>query len=261
MTKKIQPILYCPRGRAAEYVDQGMAANLFLGCNHGCTYCYVPGQRRMSAKKFHGSITVKQHCMERLETDLKNFGRQEKPIFLSFMCDPYPAQPDLWHVTREAIRMITRYGNAVNILTKGGIRAARDFQLLTGDPRNRFGATLTFIDPRKSKEREPLAAKPNDRLEALSDAKDMGIYTWASIEPVLEPAESLAIMEAALPYVDEFKIGKWNHNEEEASKIDWAAFLKAAEKMMIAAKKTYVLKNDLLEAAGRIPVQERGTKR
>jgi DNA repair photolyase len=249
MKKKLDPILYEPRGRAAEYVDNGLALNLFLGCNHGCQYCYVPGQRRMSREKFHATVGVKQNAMERLERDLKKVGKQEKPIFMSFMCDPYPANPNLWHVTREAIRMILRSGNAVNILTKGGIRATRDFHMLLGDARTRVGATLTFMSKERSEQMEPMAAVPNSRLEMLSVAKDMGIRTWASIEPVIDPEESLAIMKAALPYVDEFKIGKLNHDKEREAEINWMDFMTKATTMVMSAGKTFVVKDDLMTAA------------
>ena len=34
------PIIYEPRGKAAEYSP--LAANLYAGCGHGWLYCYAP---------------------------------------------------------------------------------------------------------------------------------------------------------------------------------------------------------------------------
>lgn len=71
-----------------------------------------------------------------------------------------------------------------------------------------FGATLTFIDELKSLEVEPNAAKPQDRISTLKKLHEEGIKTWASIEPVIDPVQSLALIEATMPFVDQYKIGK-----------------------------------------------------
>lgn len=33
-------IIYEPKGAAKEYSE--LAVNLYLGCNHGCKYCFAP---------------------------------------------------------------------------------------------------------------------------------------------------------------------------------------------------------------------------
>ena len=66
----------------------------------------------------------------------------------------------------------------------------------------------------------------------------------ASIEPVIIPEESLKIMELALPYVDEFKIGKWNHDKA-ADATDWRKFAVDAVALMEKNNKRYALKDDL----------------
>ncbi|KKM92536.1 hypothetical protein LCGC14_1217650, partial [marine sediment metagenome] len=91
---------------------------------------------------------------------------------------------------------------------------------------------------------EPNAEYPRNRLRMLSKAQNEGIQTWASIEPVIIPPESLVIIERAIPYVDEFKIGKWNHDKR-ANDIDWKRFANDAIELMVKYKKKYVLKEDL----------------
>jgi hypothetical protein len=81
----------------------------------------------------------------------------------------------------------------------------------------------------------------------LRGAHRLGITTWASIEPVIIPSESLEIMDRAIPFTDEFKIGKWNHDKE-ADKINWHKFRADAEALMRKYHKKYVLKEDLLKA-------------
>jgi len=51
-------------------------------------------------------------------------------------------------------------------------------------------------------------------------------------------------MEIAMPYVDEFKIGKWNYDAR-AKQIDWRKFAEDAIAIMERHGKKYVLKEDL----------------
>jgi DNA repair photolyase len=244
-------ILYKPSGRAGEYADKGHALNLFRGCDHGCQYCYAPAVRRMAGPEgkeaFHASVVPVDRLFGRLSHDCQEFIGE--PIFMSFLCDPYPANADVHGITRECIKIITESQNCVTLLTKGGTRAIKDFDLLVRDPRNKVGATLTFVDDALTRQWEPRAALFEDRLHMLSAAKDSGIETWVSVEPVIDPKESIRAMYFAAPYVDEYRIGKWNHDAR-AKAIDWPLFYRQASDLMNQLKKRHVFKIDLLEAAG-----------
>ncbi len=241
-------LIYHPSGRAGEYAGKGYAANLFKGCTHGCKYCYVPSFCHMSSAKFHGSSIAAPDVLERLARDMIRVDVLDEPIFLCFTCDPYCAGGPI-SLTRRAIEVIIASGNKVNILTKGGTRACRDFDLLAIDPGNRIGATLTFSSEESSIYWEPKAAVPLDRLAMLRKAKERGIRTWASIEPVIDPQESLKIMKMAMPYVDEFKIGKWNHDKR-AKMINWRDFALRARELMESNGKRYMFKKEIRELIG-----------
>ena len=239
----LRKLIYHPSGRAGEYAEKGYAANLFKGCTHGCKYCYVPIFTHTDRKIFHASVTIAPDVLERLKADMKRIGKVDEPIFLCFTCDPYCIDaPD--GITRAAIEIILESGNRINILTKAGIKATRDFDLLRIMPGNKIGATLTFIDYTLSLNWEPKAASPLSRIIMLRIAKELGIETWASIEPVIDPNQSLWIMEEAIPYVDEFKIGKWNHDKR-ANEIDWKDFALKAIDLMERNNKQYVFKKEL----------------
>ena len=167
-----------------------------------------------------------------------------REILLCFTCDPYqPLDKDL-ALTRKAIQVLHDHRVVVRILTKGGLRAVRDFDLLINHrDLSIFGITLTFDNARQSREAEPWAAIPEDRIESLRTAHDMGIRTWASLEPVMDPDQSLSLIIRSAEWVDEFKIGKLNHV---ANKIDWKSFGKQAVALMKKLDKRYYLKKDLL---------------
>jgi len=238
----MRPLIYTPSGRAGEYADHGYAANLYKGCTHGCLYCYAPFY--VSRKEFHSKVTPAPDVLERLKRDMTRVGQLSEPVFLCFSCDPYCIGTEHWR-TRDAIKIITDHGNSVNILTKGGMEACRDFDLLSAS-NSQIGATLTFYSSALSLKWEPNAALPMNRIEMLYRAQSRNIRTWASIEPVIVPSESLMIMEAAMLYVDTFKIGKWNHDKRAAA-IDWGKFLEDAVALCEQHGKAYVIKQDLLK--------------
>ena len=145
-------------------------------------------------------------------------------------------------LTRRCIEIFNHFGINFTILTKGGMRASRDFGLYKeGDA---FATTLTFLDEAKSLEWEPGAASPQDRIAAVKLAHDMGIKTWISLEPVIDPEQSLEIIRQTAPWVDLFKVGKLNHSKLEKT-IDWHKFANDAKNLLENLGKPYYLKEDL----------------
>jgi hypothetical protein len=72
-----------------------------------------------------------------------------------------------------------------------------------------------------------------------------GIKTFASFEPVIEPAESLRLIEKTLEddSVEHYKIGKLNNYKGLDRGVDWESFLIEALKLLRpAGKKIYVKK-------------------
>jgi len=233
-------LVYRPSGRAFEYAP--LALNIYSGCNHNCKYCYVPGAMHKTREGFRNNVTVRKN-MHMLEGDLKNLSGSNDPVFLCFGCDPYPTGYDSTP-TRTVLEQMKKYDVPVRILTKS-IDCIRDFDLLA-KMRSEFGMTLTFRDETLSKEWEPNAASPTQRIDRLSIAKSRGIKTWASIEPVIIRSETIAIVRASLPFVDSYKIGKLNHANP-PEKIDWVSFREEIIEIMKENNKNYYIKKDLAE--------------
>lgn len=234
------PLIYEPKGKAREYSP--LALNIYSGgCDHACRYCYCADMGRAFGREWT-PVPVPR--------DLSGLAREaakaSRQILMCFVGDPYCAADVQHGKTREALTVLRASGCTVAILTKGGTRCLRDLDLFRDWPggRVKVGATLTFAQASKSREWEPGAAHPAERVEALRQLHDAGVKTWASIEPVIESEESLGIIWASLPYVDGYKVGRWNHDVR-ANAIDWPAFGKAAVDMIRAAGKRLYVKVDL----------------
>lgn len=95
-------------------------------------------------------------------------------------------------------------------------------------------------------------AASDDRIEALREAQNQGINTWVSCEPVIDPAQTLNLIERTCEFVDLFWIGKLNHYPEIEAKIDWQKFRRDVESLLQKCGKEretgYKMKHQLIEA-------------
>lgn len=228
--------IYEPKGRAKEYGD--MALNIYTGCPHRCYYCFAPDVLRRDREMFHSHIEPRKGIVEAVKRQLETERITGKLIHLCFACDPYPAGYDTTS-TREIIKAIKDSGNHVQILTKSGMEASRDFDLL--DSNDWFGVTIS-CNTILSKKHEPHAHSPFIRLIVLDKAKDAGIKTWVSCEPVLEPEAIYKLITEYGDSIDLYKIGKLNHYP---SDINWGEFGRECERLCKEYGRNYYIKEDL----------------
>ena len=143
-------------------------------------------------------------------------------------------------VTRNALEILREFDIPFQVLTKGGMRASRDFDLY--GPRDAFATTLTLIDSSPSQKIEPKAALPHQRIDAIFEAKERGLMTWVSLEPVIDPDDSLTLIKLTWVAVDLYKIGKLNYRQ---SDIDWQDFGRRAIDLCEMNGIPYYIKDDL----------------
>jgi len=230
-------VIYQPKGRAGEYAKY--AVNLYNGCLHGCKYCYVPKFTQKSSFDFHKNAEPRNSLLINLEKDcLELRGKIKDNVLLCFLTDPYPPIDNKF--TRKALEIFRKYDIPFTILTKGGKRAIRDFDLYS--KQDHFASTLTFVSNEKTKKWEPKAELFNSRFEAIKEAKKRGIFTWVSLEPIIDPLETFKIIELTYPYVDLYKIGKVNYIN---LAINWHDLVLKIINMLNKLNKNFYIKKDL----------------
>jgi DNA repair photolyase len=241
-------IIYEPRGKAREYSP--LAANLYKGCSHACIYCFAPSATFCDRETFSNPdyIQPRHGILAGLEVEARRLAGNPRKILLSFTSDPYQPLEKTLKLTRMALRTLMAHNLTVTILTKGGAWGLqRDLDLLRLNPRNAWSVTLTHDDPDVSREWEPGAALPEDRIESLRIAHASGINTWVSFEPVIDPAAVYRLLEATAPFTDFYKVGRLNYHDH-ARTINWVEFRQQIEARLQKLGKPYLLKKDLLAA-------------
>ena len=91
----------------------------------------------------------------------------------------------------------------------------------------------------------PAAMK--QRFNLARDAHNLGIRTWVSLEPVIEPDQALEVVRQLHPYVDLWKVGPVTKQQTD---VDWKQFKIDIEKIFKALGANYILKKELLKRAG-----------
>ncbi len=222
--------IYEPRGAAREYSP--LACNLYAGCTHGCRYCYVPGCLHVKAEEFHLRAVPRPGILEALAKEASQYGHCNAPVLFCFTCDPYPEVGS--ETTRAALEILAAHDVPVQVLTKAGLRAERDFDLLARMRGAQFGVTLVFSREADRMHWEPGASVLYQRMVSLRRAHRLGIRTFLSLEPIIFPQQALDVIRECAPFTDEFRLGKLNHMQLTAA-VDWREW---APRIVEAARAT-----------------------
>ncbi len=171
--------------RAKGLLSSHNGMNIYRGCQHGCMYCDARSDCYQMNHVFE-DIEVKENAISLLEAALK---AKRKPCMIGFgsMSDPYiPLEADL-QLTRQALKLIEKYGFGVAIQTKS-TRILRDMDLLKAiHSRSKAVAqmTLTTFDESLCRILESNVSTTRERLEALKAFQIAGIPTLVWLCPIL----------------------------------------------------------------------------
>lgn len=243
-------IVYEPAGKAGEYSPlacnlRGDASGKYGGCSHACTYCYCPQILKIPREQFFCESKPKPDVLKKLEMDAKGMAASgdRRRVQFQFIGDPYCPEEQADQTTRRALEIIARYGLNASVLTKGGMMAARDFDIMV-EAGVSFGTTLTCQTIERSREWEPNAAQPANRKFAIWQAHEAGIFTWVSLEPALYPNDSLSFIPELADCVDFWHVGRLNY-QEPPQKIDWPKFAERAWELLVEYDCSFRFKDGL----------------
>jgi DNA repair photolyase len=203
--------IYNPSGKAGEY--SYWACNFYVGCSNGCEYCYC--KKGVLGSTMGGLVPTLKKCFKSTANAIDIFEKelllnlndlQQHGLFFSFTTDPmlfsnFGLTIQAIHICLDnhvPVKTLSKYTKLwVDHVCHGSYSFITQNQNLIA-----FGFTLTGHD-----ELEPNASTNAELIEAMRKLHDSGYKTFASIEPVINFADSLKMIEQANPYCDLFKIG------------------------------------------------------
>lgn len=200
------------------------SCNIYRGCTHGCLYCIGPWVLNKEKAEYFSCAHYTENAISRLNKELNRLDADCSEILLSLFGDVYQPEEIKAGITRRVIAHLIKRNMGFRIITKGGMRAVRDFDLLAGYPRAVFGISLSFWNDEDAARWEPHAAGIDSRIKSLEIAVSRGIRTWLSIDPVIDTDQALEIIMELHPVVDEWNIGRMLHIKGRRPPPDWDLF-------------------------------------
>jgi DNA repair photolyase len=165
-----------------EGVDYGI--NPYVGCGHGCVYCYAIFMKRFTGHKEEWGtfVDIKVNAAHVLARQM----RRAKPgnIVFGTATDAYQPLERKHRITRACLEVLTAYGFPVSILTKSNL-VLRDLDILRRLRDVEVGFTITTLDEEVRRVFEPRSSPIPARLEVLAELSQAGIKTWAFCGPLL----------------------------------------------------------------------------
>jgi DNA repair photolyase len=165
----------------------GYAINPYIGCTHGCVYCYARFMKRFTGhtERWGAFLDAKVNAREVLKRQLE---RRSEPIkdgvFLSSVTDPYQPAESIFRLTRGILEVLLEYQVPISVLTKSDL-VLRDIDLLRQFRECSVGLSLMTIHEGLARRFETHAPSPTRRIEALKKLKENNIDTYAFISPYL----------------------------------------------------------------------------
>lgn len=165
--------------------------NPYVGCQHGCIYCYAKFMKRFTGHKesWGEFVDVKINAPELLAREIRK--KKKGKVWISGVCDPYQPIEKKYELTKKCLEILQRNNWPVVIQTKSPL-VLRDLGLFKKFRKIEVGFTITTGDEKIRKIFEPKTAPINERIKALGKLRREGIKTYAMIAPLLPGAESLA---------------------------------------------------------------------
>ncbi len=151
--------------------------NPYVGCQHGCVYCYSPFFLRLDPGSFRERVTVKLGISRILVRELP---RQAGRILIGSVTDPYQPLEARYRLTRSILEVLARKGIPFTVMTKSTL-FLRDLDLLV---HGELGVSVSTMDDRRSRRLEPGAPPTSVRLRALARAAEAGVRTYVFFGPV-----------------------------------------------------------------------------
>ena len=180
---------------ASDYV-----INPYVGCSHGCKYCYASFMKRFTKHEENwGDFVDVKLCDKKINLN-KISG---KNVFLSSVTDCYNELEEKYFLTRKILEQLKDADCNLSISTKSKL-IVRDIDILKNIKNLTVSFSINTLDEKFRSDMDK-ASTIEDRLEALKTLHENGIYTILFMSPIFPYiTEWKEIIEKSKDYVDEY---------------------------------------------------------
>ena len=149
--------------------DVDYSINPYLGCSHGCLYCYAKyiTRYREVSNNWGSVVYVKVNAPRVLKKEIKRVNKGS--VLLSSITDPYqkPVE-ERYELTRRILEVLSKSSLRVIIMTKSNL-ILRDFDLIMKLKSVEVGITIITLDEQLRRIIEPKASSVEERIQVLKE--------------------------------------------------------------------------------------------
>lgn len=155
------------------------SANPYVGCAHGCMYCYASFMKRFTGHDDQWGSFVDVKTWPAIKDAARYDGKE---IFLSSVTDPYQPAEGIYKRTRTLLEQLKGSGARLSISTKSDL-VLRDLDLIKTFPGARVAWLVNTLDEtfRADMDRASSIAA---RLNAMRIFHEEGVHTTCFISPI-----------------------------------------------------------------------------
>ena len=195
---------------ASDYV-----INPYVGCPHGCKYCYASFMKRFTGHKEEwGTFVDIKRCDKKINTKkLEN-----KTVFLSSVTDCYNKFEEKYKITRRILKELINVNCNLNISTKSKL-ILRDIDLLKQMKNLTVSMSINTLDENFKNDMDN-ASSIKERLSTLRTLHENGIYTVLFMSPMFPYITNFKeIIEISKEYINEYWFENLNLRGDYKTKI------------------------------------------
>ena len=155
------------------------SVNPYVGCAHGCKYCYASFMKRFAnhPEPWGEFVDVKRW------PEIKNPARYAgKELFIGSVTDPYQPLEETHRRTRALLEQMQGSGCKISIATKSDL-VVRDLDLIKTFPDARVSWSINTLDE-DFRTQMDCAASIERRIAAMKLFHDAGVRTTCFISPI-----------------------------------------------------------------------------
>ncbi len=183
--------------------------NPYVGCGHGCRYCYASFMKRFTGhvEPWGEFVDVKINAPDVLRRQLRRARRGL--VSLSTVTDAYQPLEKKYRITRRCLEVLLEFQFPVTLLTRSPL-CLRDIDLFKRLKTIEVGVSVGTHDEETRRIFEPHSPSISSRIETLRTLRREKIATYAFIGPMLplDPAKLVRRLEGL---VDEVLIDRMNY--------------------------------------------------
>jgi len=184
--------------------DGDFVINPYVGCMHGCKYCYARFMKRFTGhtEPWSSFVDIKINAPDLIPKDTNKY--KDRSITISSVTDPYqPIERD-YKITRKILERLIPLQAHLDLITKSDL-VVRDIDLFKQFKNCMAALSFSVTDEKLRKQIELLSSPAKQKINALKELYKAKIPTALFISPIFpQITDWEKIINQTKSFVDEY---------------------------------------------------------